>query len=263
VTGAADDDPSGIGTYSQVGAQFGYGLAWTMLFSLPLMTAIQEIAARIGCVTGCGIAQNLRRHYPIWLLRGVVLLLIIANVINLAADLGAMGAALGLLVGGPGRLYAVSFGVLCILLETFISYARYAAVLKWATLSLFAIGIMATGKLAVPVLAGSAAYGVSEVFGWTEGLDRRLKEAKAFHATIALATLGGVALNFTPLDPIKALYWSAVVNGVLAAPLMAVMMLIAMNKAIMGRLTLPPAMFVIGWVATAAMAVATIAFFVI
>src|ERR1700716_1830397 len=138
VTGAADDDPSGIATYSQVGVQFGYGLAWTMLFSFPLMEVIQAGSARIGCVTGYGIAQNLRRHYSPWLLRAVVLLLLVANVINLGADLGAMGAALGLLIGGPVQLYAVLFGVFSILLETLLSYARYAAVLKWATLSLFA-----------------------------------------------------------------------------------------------------------------------------
>ncbi len=138
VTGAADDDPSGIATYSQVGAQFGYGLAWTMLFSFPLMAVIQSVAARIGCVTGSGIAQNLRRHYSRWLLRGVVLLLLIANVINLGADLGAMGAGLGLLIGGPKLVYAALFGAISILLETFMSYARYAATLKWATLCLFA-----------------------------------------------------------------------------------------------------------------------------
>jgi NRAMP (natural resistance-associated macrophage protein)-like metal ion transporter len=400
VTGAADDDPSGIATYSQVGAQFGYGLAWTMLFSFPLMTVIQAVSARIGCVTGYGIAQNLRRHYSPWLLRGVVLLLLVANVINLGADLGAMGAALGLLIGGPEHLYTVLFGAVCILLETFMSYARYAAVLKWATLSLFAYvavvfaahvpwglalhntlvphfvfdaphamalvailgttispylffwqagqeveelrrrhvkalcvtprdagpelsrirtdtivgmgisnlialfiifataatlntsgvtdiqtssqaaealrpiagvftfalfaaGIVATGMLAVPVLAGSAAYAVSEVFGWTEGLDRRPREAKSFYATIAVATLGGVALNFTSLDPIKALYWSAVVNGLLAAPLMAVMMVIAMNPRIMGRLTLPRPMLVVGWLATLVMALATVGFFLL
>jgi NRAMP (natural resistance-associated macrophage protein)-like metal ion transporter len=400
VTGAADDDPSGIATYSQVGAQFGYGLAWTMLFSFPLMVAIQAIAARIGCVTGYGIAQNLRRHYSPWLLRFVVLLLLVANVINLGADLGAMGAALGVMIGGPEHLYTALFGVGCVLLEVFTSYARYAALLKWATVSLFAYvavvfaahvpwgpalygtfvphfvfdaphamalvavlgttispylffwqagqeveeqhrrhvkplfitprdpgaelsrirtdtiigmgvsnlialfiiiataatlnaggitdiessvqaaqalrpvagefafalfaaGIVATGLLAVPVLAGSAAYGVSEVFRWTEGLDRRPREAKAFYATIAVATLGGVALNFIGLDPIKALYWSAVVNGVLAAPLMAVMMVIAMNPRIMGRLTLPRPMLVGGWLATFVMALATLGFFLI
>ena len=400
VTGAADDDPSGIATYSQVGAQFGYGLAWTMLFSFPLMAVIQAVSARIGCVTGYGIAQNLRRHYSPLLLRAVVALLLIANVINLGADLGAMGAALGLLIGGPVLVYAVLFGVLCILLEVFIDYSRYAAVLKWTTLSLFAYvgvvfaahvdwsaalygtivptfvfdsahamalvavlgttispylffwqagqeveelhrrhvkplciaprdagpellrirtdtivgmgvsnliavfiiiataatlnasgvtniqtssqaaealrpiagdftfalfaaGIIGTGMLAVPVLAGSAAYAVSEMLGWTEGLDRRPREAKAFYGTIAAATLGGAALNFTSLDPIKALYWSAVINGVLAAPLMAVMMVIAVNPRIMGRLTLPWPMIAGGWLATAVMAVVTIGFFAI
>jgi NRAMP (natural resistance-associated macrophage protein)-like metal ion transporter len=400
VTGAADDDPSGIATYSQVGAQFGYGLGWTMLFSFPLMAAIQAISARIGSVTGHGIAQNLRRHYPRPLLNGVVILLLIANVINLGADLGAMGAALKLLIGGPQLFYAAVFAIVCILLEVFVSYSRYAAVLKWTTLSLFAYvavvfaahvpwakalhdtfipqfvfngahttamvallgttispylffwqagqeveeqrrrhikplyvaprkagkelarirtdtltgmgisnlialfiifataatlnahgvtniqtssqaaealrpvagefafalfaaGIIGTGMLAVPVLAGSAAYAVSEVFKWTEGLDRAPREAKAFYATIAVATLGGVALNFTPLDPIKALYWSAVVNGVLAAPLMVVMMLIAMNKRIMGHLTLTRPLFLVGWLATFVMALATVAFFII
>ena len=400
VTGAADDDPSGIATYSQVGAQFGYGMAWTMLFSFPLMAVIQGVAARIGSVTGFGIAQNLRRHYPRWLLRCVVALLLVANVINLGADLGAMGAALALIVGGPTLVYAVAFGLLCVALEVYIPYARYAGVLKWATLSLFAyvgvvfashvpwgtalygtlvpsltfdgahatamvallgttispylffwqagqeveeqhrrhvkplcvaprgagpelrriridtivgmgvsnlialfiifataatlnaggvtdiqtssqaaealrpvagdfafalfaMGIVGTGMLAVPVLAGSAAYAVSEVFRWTEGLDRKPREAKAFYATIAATTLIGAGLNFTPLDPIKALYWSAVVNGVLAAPLMAVMMLIAQNPRIMGRLTLPGPMVFGGWLATAVMAAVTAGFFVI
>ena len=156
VTGAADDDPSGIATYSQVGAQFGYGLAWTIPFSFPLLAVIQAVSARIGCVTGYGIAQNLRRHYSPWLLRAVILLLLVANVINLGADLGAMGAALGLLIGGPELLYTVLFGVVCILLETFISYARYAAVLKWATLCLFAY-VAVVFSAHVPW--GSALYG--------------------------------------------------------------------------------------------------------
>ena len=400
VTGAADDDPSGIATYSQVGAQFGYGLAWTMVFSFPLMAVIQAVAARIGSVTGAGIARNLRRHYSRGVLRAVVTLLVVANVINLAADLGAMGSAVTLLIGGPEHLYTILFGLVCVLLETFTSYARYAAALKWATLSLFAYvavvltahvpwepalvgtfvphlqfnaaeamalvavlgttispylffwqsgqeveeqhrrhvkplcitpheagpellrirtdtivgmgfsnlvalfiilataatlhangvtdiqtssqaaealrpiagpftfllfatGIIATGMLAIPVLAGSAAYGVSEMFGWTSGLYRRAREAKAFYATIALSTIGGVALNFTSIDPIKALYWSAVVNGVLAAPLMAVMMIITMNGRIMGRLTLPWPMLITGWLATAVMLLASIGFFIL
>lgn len=399
VTGAADDDPSGISTYSQVGAQFGYTFAWTMLFSFPLMAAFQEVCARIGAVTGAGIAHNLRRHYPAWVLRSAVILLLVANVINLGADLGAMGAAARLLIAGPGLLYTVLFGIVCILLETFLSYAHYAQVLKWLTLSLFAYvavvfaahvpwetalhgtliptlvfdgpnamalvailgttispylffwqssqeveegrrrhirplglkargagtelqrirtdtiigmgfsnlialfiiwataatlhasgvtniqtssqaaealrpiagpftffvfaaGIIGTGMLAVPVLAGSAAYAVAELFQWPGTLDSRPRQARAFYATIAVATLGGVALNFTSLDPIKALYWSAVVNGVLAAPLMAVIMLIACNPKIMGRLTLPTYMRIFGWLATAVMIAATIGFFV-
>jgi NRAMP (natural resistance-associated macrophage protein)-like metal ion transporter len=398
VTGAADDDPSGIATYSQVGAQFGYGLAWTMAFSFPLMAVFQEVCARIGAVTGVGIAHNLRRHHPLWLLRAVVVLLLVANVINLGADLGAMGAAAQLLIGGSGLLYTIFFGIACVLLETFLSYAVYARVLKWLTLSLFAYvavvfavqvpwsaalratlipafsfdtphvtaivailgttispylffwqssqeveeerrrhvrplhlapkgaetelrrirtdtivgmgvsnlialfiiyataatlhasgvtdiqtssqaaealrpvagpftffvfaaGIIGTGLLAVPVLAGSAAYAVAEVFQWRGSLDARPQQARAFYGTIAAATLGGVALNFMALDPIKALFWAAVVNGVLAAPLMAVIMLIATNPRAMGRLTLPTWMRVIGWFATAVMAVATIGLF--
>lgn len=400
VTGAADDDPSGIATYSQVGAQFGYSLGWIMLFSYPLMVVTQEIAARIGCVTGVGIAQNLRRHYPKSLLRAVIALLLVANVINLGADLGAMGAALGLLIKGPEHLYTLLFGIVCILLEIFMDYPRYAAVLKWTTLSLFAyvgvvfaahvsvwsavtatliptftfdsahamalvailgttispylffwqsgqeveeqhrrhvkplciapktagpelariridtivgmgfsnlialfiiiataatlnahgvtdiktssqaaealrpiagvftfalfaLGIIGTGMLAIPVLAGSAAYGVGEMFGWTSGLRRKPREARAFYAVIAVATLAGAALNFTAIDPIKALYWSAVVNGVLAAPLMAVMLVIALNKRVMGRLTLSMPMALLGVAATIVMAFASIGFFVL
>jgi NRAMP (natural resistance-associated macrophage protein)-like metal ion transporter len=400
ITGAADDDPSGIATYSQVGAQFGYGLAWTMLFSLPFMIVIQEISARIGCVTGHGIADNLRRHYRPWLVRSVVLLLLVANVINLGADLGAMGAGLQLLLGGSGRIYTIAFGIVCVLAEVFVRYTAYAGFLKWLTLSLFAYvavvfavhvpwgaalgatlvprltlghdqamalvavlgttispylffwqaalevedrrrrgagplsltpqsaraefarirtdtvvgmgvsnliaiciiyataatlhatgvteiqtssqaaealrpvagaltfvifaaGIIGTGLLAVPVLAGSAAYAVTEVFKWRQGLDRRLLQAKSFYATIAVATMAGVGLNFTPLDPVRALYWSAVVNGVLAAPVMAVMMLIGGNGRIMGRLTLSRPMLVAGWTATLVMLAASIGFFVL
>lgn len=400
VTGAADDDPSGIGTYSQVGAQFGYGLNWAMLFSFPLLASIQAICAQIGSVTGRGIAQNLRRHYPGWLLRAVVLLLLVANVINLGADLGAMGAALQLLIPGPVLLYTAIFGVMSILLETFISYGRYSRILKWTTLSLFsyvavvfvadvpwstalyatlvphfvidgphamalvailgttispylffwqagqeveeqhrrhvkplhvsprkagpelrriridtlvgmgfshltalfiiiatattlhahgitditssaqaaealrpiagemafmlfAIGIIGTGLLAVPILAGSAAYAVSETFGWTEGLDRQPREAKAFYATIALATLGGLGLNFLSIDPMKALYWAAVVNGVLDAPLMVIVMLIARNPRAMGHLTISKKLAAGGWLATAVMGGVTLAFFLI
>ncbi len=397
MTGAADDDPSGIATYSQVGAQFGYALSWTMLFSFPLMAAIQAVAARIGCVTGRGIAANLRRHYPRPLLALVVLLLAIANIFNLGADLGAMAAAVELLVGGPALAYTILFGLACALAEIVISYARYARLLKWATLSLFAyvavvlavgvpwgeaakslvvpqlsldrqsmmaliavlgttispylffwqaaqeteelrrrhikalcltpktagpelarirddtlvgmavsnlialfiilataatlhvsgvtridtaaqaaealrpiagpfafalfsLGIIATGLLAVPVLAGSVAYAVSELFAWEAGLDRQPGEAKLFYGTIAVATMAGVAVNLVGLDPIRALYWSAVLNGLLAAPVMAVTMVIAMNPRVMGRLTLPPLLVIGGWTATAVMAAASLGF---
>ena len=400
ITGAADDDPSGIATYSQVGAQFGYSLGWTMLFSYPLMVMVQGVSAGIGVVTGAGIAENLRRHYPSWLLRSAVLMLLVANVFNIGADLAAMGAALNLLIDGPVHIYAVVFALVCILLEIFITYARYVYILKWLCLSLFAYvavvftvhlpwgsalygvfvpeltfdsdhamaivavlgttispylffwqageeveelrrrhhaplasnprkavreltrirtdtlmgmgisnlvavfiilataatlhvngitkietssqaaealrpiagdftfalfaaGIIGTGLLAVPVLAGSAAYAIAEMFRWTEGLDRRPREAKAFYATIAAATLGGVALGFTPLDPIRALYWSAVLNGILSAPLIVIMMAIAMNRRIMGALTMPWWMVIGAGVAALIMAAAAIAFFIL
>lgn len=390
VTGAADDDPSGVGTYSQVGAQFGYGMGWTLVFGFPLLAAIQAICARIGATTGRGIAQNLRRHYSPALLRVVVILLLVANVINLGADLGAMGAAVALLIPGPVLAYTVGFGVVSVLLEVFLSYNSYARVLKWATLSLFAyvgvvlvanvplgeaargllvpqfsfdrdhamalvaifgttispylffwqagqeveeqhrrhtkplhisprdagpelrrirldtlvgmgfshlvalciviataatlhvngvreiesaaqaaealrpiagnlafalfaVGIIGTGLLAVPVLAGSAAYAVSETFGWTEGLNRKPKEAKAFYGVIVLATAGGIALNFIGIDPMKALYWAAVVNGLLAPPLMTVTMFIATNPKVMGKLVLSRRLKAVGWLATAVM----------
>lgn len=392
VTGAADDDPSGIGTYSQVGAQFGYSLAWTMLFGFPLLFAIQMICARIGATTGRGIAANLRRHYSPWLLRAVVVLLVTANVINLGADLGAMAAALALLLPGPTLAYVFGFGLVSVVLEVWLSYGRYASILKWTTLSLFAyvavvfvadvpvgealrgvlvpsftfdrdhamalvavfgttispylffwqagqeveeqhrrhtkplcvaprkagpelariridtmvgmgfshltalfvivataatlhahgirdiesaaqaasalrpiagdlafalfaLGIIGTGLLAVPVLAGAAAYAVSETFHWAEGLDRKPFEAKAFYATIAAAVMAGVAMNFLAIDPMKALYWAAVVNGLLAPPLMVVTMLVARNPRVMGHLTISPGLAVGGWISTAVMSV--------
>jgi NRAMP (natural resistance-associated macrophage protein)-like metal ion transporter len=398
VTGAADDDPSGIGTHSQVGAEFGYGLAWTFLFSFPLMVVIQEIAGEIGRVTGRGIAANLRRHYPKAVMAIIVSLLLVANIINLGADLSAMGAALALLAGGNAAVYTLLFGVLCVVLEVVISYARYARILKWTTLSLFtyvavvmvagvpwgealtslvvpeihlnvayatafvailgttispylffwqagqeveeqhrhhakplciapkdagpelrriridtltgmafssiislaivfataatlhahgvtdiqtsaqaaealrpiagnfafalfALGIIGTGMLAVPVLAGSAAYAVSEMTGRAGSLNAKLHEARLFYATIAVTTMLGCLVNFTSIDPAKALYWAAVVNGVLAAPLMAVMMLIVRNKRAMGRLTISTGMTVLGWVSTGVMALASAIFF--
>ncbi len=398
VTGAADDDPSGIGTHSQVGAQFGYGLSWTFLFSFPLMVAIQEVAAEIGRVTGAGIARNMRRHYPRPLLVLMVSLLLIANIVNLGADLAAMGAAVGLLIGGPIGLYTLLFGLFCIIVEVALSYERYASVLKWATLSLFAyvavvvvaqvpwgealtslvvpriewtgayatavvailgttispylffwqagqeieeqkrhkvkplcitpkdagpelkriridtltgmafssivslaivfataatlhangirdietsaqaaealrpiagnfafalfaLGIIGTGLLAVPVLAGSAAYAVTEMFGMAGSLDAKPTKARLFYGTIAVTTMLGVSLQYVGIDPARALYWAAVVNGVLAAPLMVMMMLIVRNPRAMGRLTLGRRATITGWIATGVMAVATIVFF--
>jgi NRAMP (natural resistance-associated macrophage protein)-like metal ion transporter len=394
ITGASDDDPSGIATYSQAGAQFGYSMTWVMLFSFPLIAAIQEVCARIGRVTGQGIAGNIRRHYSPWLLRAIVLLLLVANTINLGADLGAMGEALRLLVGGPAHLYVVAFAVGCVLLEIFSRYARYVEILKWTTLSLlayvatalvvdvpwrevayhtfvpsfiwqkdyivtivavlgttitpycffwqssqeaedervdsaahplleapeeasaeigrirfdtylgmglsnlislfiivttaatlhlhgitdiqtsaqaaealrpiagvftfavFAAGIIGIGLLAVPVLAGSAAYALGEAMGWTTGLNRQPLEAKAFYGTIGVATVVGVLINFVDIDPIKALFWAAVLNGVVAVPLMVVIMIMAMQERIMGKFTLPRPLWAMGWLSTAVMAVA-------
>lgn len=394
ITGASDDDPSGIATYSQAGAQFGYGLGWVLLFSWPLMCAIQEIAARIGRVTGRGIAGNLKRHYPAPVVYAIVTLLVIANVINLGADLGAMGAALKLLIGGPALAYVAGFGVVTVLLEVFSRYSRYVAVLKWLTLSLFAyvgvafvvqvpwatvghslvvpnitfeanyltavvailgttispylffwqaeeevedveeridakplecapeqaeaefrriridtyvgmgisnavalfilvtaaatlhahgvtdiqtsseaaealrpiagpfaffvfaLGIIGTGLLALPVLAGSSAYALGEVFGWNVGLARKPGRAKAFYGAIAVATLLGVALNVSSIDPIKALFWSAVINGVVAVPVMAMMMHLSSHRAAMGEFKLHIGLKVVGWTATGVMALA-------
>jgi len=397
VTGAADDDPSGIGTHSQVGAQFGYGLAWTFVLSFPLMVVIQEVAAEIGRVTGAGIARNLKRHYPRIVLWLMVSLLLIANVVNLGADLSAMGAALELLAGGNAGLYTLLFGIICIVLEVGLSYPRYAAVLKWTTLSLFtyvgvvlvahvpwaralrslvvpepqwnvayatalvailgttispylffwqagqeieeqrrrhikplcitprdagpelkriridtltgmafstlvslaivfataatlhasgvrdiatssqaaealrpiagqfafamfAVGIIGTGLLAVPVLAGSAAYAVSEMAGYSGSLDAKPLDARLFYSTIAVTTLAGASLNAVGIDPARALYWAAVVNGILAAPLMAVMMLIVRNPRAMGQLTVSRRTMVLGWAATAVMFAASALF---
>ena len=399
ITGASDDDPSGIATYSQVGAQFGFNLAWIMVFSWPLMCAIQEISARIGRVTGRGIAGNLKRHYPRPLLVGLIGLLLAANTINLGADLGAMAAALKLVIGGPQLLYVAAFALVSFLLEVFVWYSRYVSVLKWLTLALFsyvgvafvvhmpwgtvayrlvwphidwtpayltavvailgttispylffwqaeeeveevkerdgawplqrapiqaprefarirldtyigmafsnlvalfiiitcaatlhangvtniqtsaeaaqalrpiageaafmvfALGIIGTGLLAVPVLAGSAAYAVGEAFGWHVGLARKLRRARAFYATIAVATLIGAALNFTPIDPIKALFWTAVINGVVAVPVMVMMMLLGGRKDVMGPFILTRGLRTAGWLATVVMAVAVVAMF--
>jgi Mn2+/Fe2+ NRAMP family transporter len=391
VTGASDDDPSGIGTYSQVGAQFGYGLLWTMLVSYPLMTAIQEISARIGRVTGCGIAANLRKSYPKPLLYAVLVAVAIANVFNLGADLGAMADALHLIVPGSISLFVVVFGLVSLIAVLFIPYSRYAKYLKWLTMSLFAYvgvvffvhvswssvaratfvpriqftkeyvtalaavlgttispylffwqasqeveevrknrgekalkrspsqagtqlerirldtylgmgfsnvvaffiiltaastlhahgitqistssqaasaleplagrfafalfvcGIVGTGLLAVPVLAASAAYGIGEARRWNVSLEKKPKQAARFYAAICAATIVGLALNFLHMDPVKALFWAAVVNGVIAGPLMAVIMTMASSPRTMGKFVIPFYLKCAGWLATAVM----------
>src|SRR5438128_1140946 len=263
ITGAADDDPSGIASYSQAGAQFGYGMLWSVFFTLPLMAGIQIVSARIGRVTGHGLAANIRDHFPAWLLNGVVALLVIANTINIAADLGAMGNALQLLVGGHSQISVVFFALVAVTLHaqgvTDIQTSEQAAEAlrplagEFAFL-LFTAGIVGTGLLAVPVLAGSAAYAVAESRRWPIGLGLPLLEARGFYAIVTAATLIGVALDFTDIDPIKALVWSAIINGVIAVPIMAVMLRLAVMPDVMGPFVIKRRLRALGWLATAVMA---------
>jgi NRAMP (natural resistance-associated macrophage protein)-like metal ion transporter len=400
VTGAADDDPSGIATYSQAGAKFGYALGWTVVLTYPLMVAVQIIAARLGRVTGRGLADNIRENFPAPVLYVLVVMLLVANTINVAADVAAMGQSLQLVVGGSSQAYAVAFGIVCLVLEIYLPYRRYVTLLKWLTLVLFAyvavamvaniswaavlsgivwpritlsgdmlivivavfgttispylffwqaaqevedvkadpnahplrqspseasaqlrrinidtlvgmgfsnsialfiiiataatlhqsgvmdiqtsaqaaealrpiagrfafllfsLGIVGTGLLAIPVLAGSAAYAVAETFKWRRGLNRKLHEARGFYAIVAVATLGGIALTFSPIDPIKALFWSAVINGVISVPVLVVMMLLAANPKVMGKFVASRRLKFVGWLATAVMAAAVCAMFV-
>jgi NRAMP (natural resistance-associated macrophage protein)-like metal ion transporter len=397
ITGASDDDPSGIGTYSQAGAQLGYGIGWTMLLTFPLMVAIQEISARVGRVTGRGIAGNVCRHYSTTLLNVVVALLFIANTINIGADLGAMADATKLLIGGPGIVYVLVFGVTSVAAQIFFDYSRYVAVLKWLTLCLFAyvaalafahvhwgealtgilvprltwsadylttivaifgttispylffwqasqeaedqrvdhtkqplidkhygaqkefhriradtvvgmafsnlialsiivtaaatlhatgktdiqtsaqaaealkpiagafaewifaLGIVGTGLLAIPVLAGATAYAVGEGRKWPVGLARKPKEAVAFYAVLALSAGIGIALNFTSINPISALFWSAVINGVLAVPVMVLLMIMSRRKDVMGHFVIGGPLYWLGWLSTAAMGLSVVA----
>jgi NRAMP (natural resistance-associated macrophage protein)-like metal ion transporter len=399
VTGASDDDPSGIATYSQIGAQFGYGMLWTMVLTYPLMTAIQEVSARIGRVTGCGLSGNLRRCYPRWLLFLVMGLMSVGNIFNLGADIGAMGAAAQLLLPGPYWFYIVVFGLVSLALQIFVPYSSYVKYLKWLTLSLFAYvataffvkipwadvarstflphiswkkeyltgliavlgttispylffwqasqevedlkcargekplkrarsqapfqlgriridtyfgmavsnvvaffiilttattlhahgltdittaaqaaqaltpfagrwasalfvcGIIGTGLLAIPVLAGSAAYAIGEGLNWNASLEEKPKEAAGFYTVIAASTLIGIALNFIGINPIKALVWAAVLNGVLAAPLMAVIMHMASSRKVMDRFTIPLYLRVAGWLGAAVMLCVSIGVF--
>jgi NRAMP (natural resistance-associated macrophage protein)-like metal ion transporter len=401
ITGAADDDPSGIATYSQVGAQFGLGMLWTMLFSFPLMAAMQEICARLGRITGGGIAENLRKHYPKPVLYGLVALLCLANIFNLGADVTAMGAAAQLVFGGSLNAYALAFGLLSLVLQMYVPYKRYVRYLRWLTLTLFAyvatafvvhvpwksalhatlvpsvswtanywmalvgvlgttispylffwqtseeaedvrlnkgeqplnkkpsqasgqfhriaidtrvgmgfsnlvaffiilttavtlhtagagnkiqtsadaakalqplagnlafllfaVGIIGTGLLAVPVLAGSAAYAVAETFRWRASLESTPRQTPKFYVILAAATVIGISLNFLGMDPIHALFWSAVINGVVAVPLMVMLMIMSANSAIVGKFPLPAHLHIIGWIATGVMLLASLAFIV-
>ena len=236
IAGAADDDPSGIATYSQAGAQFGLGMLWTAVFTLPLMVGIQMVSARIGCATGQGVAANLRRYYPKPLVLLVVGLLLIANVINLGADLGAMAAALRLVALFIILTAAVTLhanGITDVQTTEQAAQALRPIAGKWA-FELFALGIVGTGLLAVPVLAGSAAYAVAEAFDWPTGLGLELRTGRGFYAVLAAAMLVGVGLDFNDVDPIRELFWSAVINGVIAVPIMGVMMLLAQRPEVMG-----------------------------
>lgn len=399
ITGAADDDPSGIATYSQAGAQYGAGLLWTLALTTPLMIAIQMVSARIGWLTGQGLAANMRRILPGWLTLGLVALLVLANTLNIAADVAAMGESLQMIIGGPEHGHALLFGLLCTLLPLWLDYESLVRVLKWLTLSLlayvavvlmldvdwssvtretlnppllagsgywtmvvavlgttispylffwqsaqeaearqradateagrrehanehsakrhlrrirldtivgmlfsnliafcvilatnitlhqhgvtdiqttrqaaealrplageftfllFALGIIGTGMLAVPVLAASAAYAVADTMGWRSGMDHDFAEARGFFMVIAGATLLGTLIDFTSLDPIKALVWSAVANGVIAVPIMAAMMWLGSQASLLGPHVLNARHRVLGWLATAVMAVAVV-----
>jgi NRAMP (natural resistance-associated macrophage protein)-like metal ion transporter len=397
VTGAADDDPSGIATYSQAGAQFGYGLLWTVFLTTPFMIAIQLVSGQIGRVTGKGLAANVMTLAPRWLVLGLVFLLVIANTCNIAADIAAMGEALSLVIGGLNHEHALIFASTSVLLQVFVPYRRYAPVLKFLTLTLFAyvataltvnipwstallaaiwpkptintdyflmvvavlgttispylffwqasqeveemnqgkidrplrdmrkggdpeihriridttvgmvfsnaiafsiilttaavlnahgvtninsatqaaealrplagdftfllfaLGIIGTGMLAIPVLAGSAAYGVAEAFGWHATLEAKAPDAVGFYTIIAAATVIGFGLTFTGIDAIHMLVWSAVLNGIVAVPIMAMMMVVVTNFELMGRFRATPWLIALGWIGTGLMGLAVIA----
>ncbi len=401
ITGAADDDPSGIATYSQAGAQVGVGLLWTVVITWPMMVAVQSLSARIGRVTGKGLAANMLEVFPRPVATGLVFLLFVANTINIGADLSAMGAAARLLVGWGQHVFTAAFAIVSLLAVVFIPYSRYVGVLKWLTFSLFAyvgvvftvhidwpkvavgavlprfelntdtltlivaifgttispylffwqssqevedeeadpeasallthpeqaprelnrigwetwlgmgasnlvaffimlttavtlnanghtdiqsteqaatalkpiagqwafllfsLGIMGTGLLAVPVLAGSSAYAVGEVRGWNIGLELPLKKARGFYAVIAAGILAGVLVDLSPLDPIKTLFWSAVVNGVIVVPIMVALMIVASRPKQMGKFVATRSQRVFGWAATVMMTVAAVAMFVL
>jgi NRAMP (natural resistance-associated macrophage protein)-like metal ion transporter len=400
ITGAADDDPSGIATYSQAGAQFGFQMLWTMVFTYPLQGVFQSVCARIGRVTGKGLAANIKTVFPTWVLLAVVALVLFANTLNVSSDVAAMGEAAALYLPGQSHLLTIGFALLTLGLLIFVPYHLYVWILKWLTLSLFAyiavafivrapwpevlrrtvwpqfklskdsltmivaifgttispylffwqaseeveeiethvdehplkekpgeareelrrigwdtyigmaysnviaffvilatavtlnahgvtniqtasqaavalkpiagefasalfaVAIVGTGLLAIPTLAGSAAYALSEAMGWREGLELKFSEARGFYIIIGVAILGGVVVSYSPLDPIKALFWSAVVNGVVAVPLMAIIMLLVSRKSLMGVFVATPWQRIGGWAATAVMGAAAVLMFV-
>nr|WP_245936871.1 Nramp family divalent metal transporter [Undibacterium pigrum] len=399
ITGAADDDPSGIATYSQAGAQFGFNMLWTILLTYPLMCGIQIVSARIGRVSGHGLATNIARHYPKALLYFIIGSLLVANCINIGADLAAMGEATKLLLGGQAKWYAIVFGIASVLLQVFIPYQSYVRVLKWLTLALlayvatvfvvripwgevvvstfvpqislkpkyittivavfgttispylffwqasqeveelrakpnetallkapsqairsmkrinidtfigmgfsnmvafcimlttaatlhmhghtdiqssaqaasalkpiagefafllFSLGIIGTGLLAIPVLAGSSAYAIAGSFKWKNSLEHKPADARGFYAVIAISTVIGVILSLSNVDPIKALFWSAVINGIISVPVMVIMMLMAAKPEVMGQFVISRRLKALGWLATAMMAIAVLAMF--
>ncbi len=401
ITGVADDDPSGIATYSQAGAQFGLGMLWTMPLAYPMMAAVQSMCARIGRVTGKGLAANIRECFPPGVLWAAVLLLLTANTLNIAADVAAMGEVGELVTGVDRHLMTTFFVFLTLGLQIFVPYHRYVRFLKYLTLSLlaygavlltvrvpwravllqtvwptftpnaaaaavvvgifgttispylffwqaseevedmrsparegaqailplreapgaagaelsriawdtwsgmlysditayfiilatavtlhaagvtnietaaqaanalrplagnlafalFAMGILGVGLVGVPVLAGSGAYALAEVMGWPFGLERRLRDARGFYGVIAASVLAGLAIQYTPISPMKALFWSAVINGVVAVPLMAIIILVACRKSVMGRFTARKPIVILGWMTTALMGAAAL-----
>ena len=401
ITGVADDDPSGIATYSQAGAQFGLNMLWTMPLAFPLMAAIQYMCGSIGRVTGKGLAANIKDAFPPIIIRAVVLLLLIANTLNIAADVAAMGEVAELATGFNRHLMTTCFVIGTLLLQIFIPYHRYVRFLKWLTLSLlayvavlftvhvpwrevalhtvwpdiklnaksaavvvgvfgttispylffwqaseeveemqagqskapalvrdpraagselrrirwdtwsgmlysdltayfiilatavtlhaagvtdinsaaqaasalrplagdfafilFAVGILGVGLIGVPVLAGSGAYALAEAMGWRSGLERKTADARGFYSIIAVSVLAGLVIQYLPISPMKALFWSAVINGVVAVPLMAVIILLVSKRSVMGPFTASRPIVFLGWVATAVMGAAAVWMFV-
>ncbi|MDD5396822.1 MAG: divalent metal cation transporter [Candidatus Moranbacteria bacterium] len=397
ITGASDDDPGGIGTYSAVGAKFGMGILWMAFWLLPMMLAIQETCARIGIVTNNGLAAVLKKYFKKRTVMGAVLLLMIANIANIGADLGAMAASLNMVSGINYATGAIFFAVLIIFLEVFVKYHVYVKFLKWLTLSvfayiiagfmthpnwisvfknsfvphvslnkdyifamiavfgttitpylffwqaseevedgkmnhvsqkkkvivervsrmrtdvnagmilanivfffivlttanvlfangitnidsaqdaalalrplagdyaflLFALGIIGTGLLAVPILAGSGAYALSELMSWNSGLEEKFSQAKGFYLVIVFSIIVGLAMNFLGINPIAALYWSAFLNGVIALPLLAIIMKIGDDEKIMGKETNPTWVKIFGWSAVIATTVALIGMIIV